>query len=1225
MNDNSKPDNQRERFDSTRKFYHLGKQKNKSVPESEPDAPMPEYLAPPPGAAASPPRSSSASAENSSAASSDSLYLKQLVYKPKDGKTFLNFFIKNFRITILIVLALLLWGVISLNMLPLESTPEVKIPYGMVSVVMPGASPADMEELVLNKIESRLTNLSGVKQIRSSASNSFAAITVEFRAEEDLKDALRRLRDAVSQSKVDLPAEASEPTVMEVSFSSIPVWTLVVTGPYDSFTLRRYAELVRTELEKLPGASEVNLSGGDIFEARISYDPQKLQAFGLTADAINSTIKADNFGLPSGTIKISNFEYTIKVEGKITEVKTLRNLPVSVLGGQIVRLSDVSDVVEMAGERKIFNYFSVNGAPPQNAVTLNVVKKTGSSIIELIDNGKVAIAKLKKNGLPADLHVEDTMDMSKTIRKDIDQLVRDGLLTIIFVFTILFLFVGLKEAFVAGLAVPLVFCATFGLMLQAGLTLNFLSLFSLILSLGLLVDDAIVVVQATKQYLATGKFTPEEAVLLVFRDFKVLLTTTTLATIWAFLPLLLASGIIGSFIKSIPITVSITLAASYVVAIIINHPMAIILERFRLTKAVPKAVLGILAALTVGSIYMTVKGTIGGVASILLIAVPAVLFFALLAWYRLGLKEKMVMNEQLILEEMADDNKIKAKIYHHYLADESEKTFTARIINGLVKMDKILPYYGKLLMSILKSKIKILLVMLLVAILFMGALALPAMGILRSEFIPPADSEYMYINIEGAPGLITEKTREVASKVQEILYKENQIKSFSVVIGAGGVSTSSRMGSTSSNGQTNKAQIAINLYPYKTRPIPPGMTSPEKSYTFANRLRQLIAPIGGAKIEVSEVSGGPPSGADFEAHISGDDMQKLEQIANQYKDILGKIPGAVNLKINLDYTPGEFTIKLDYDQMQLRGITSAQVASILRTALSGSDVTKILRDGDDLNVRSEFKNTGIDSIDKIRNLQLANPRGQVYTLGDIADVQIGSALTAISHIDTKRVVVLTASVVKPYLPGEVLKQFQADTAGIPLPQGYDITYGGATETNTESIYSILRAMIVAGILIIATLVIQFNSFRKAILVLATIPLAVTGVFYGLTLIGLTLSFPALIGIVALFGVVVKNAIILVDKINLNLKVGIPFLESIVDAAKSRLEAIFLTSICTIVGMIPITLSDETWAGLGASLIFGLSTSTFLTLIIIPVLYSLLVRKPYEKDEKLRKLKVLSEA
>jgi multidrug efflux pump subunit AcrB len=1150
---------------------------------------------------------------------SDSLYLSQLEYRPSDGKTWLNFFIKNFRVTILIVLGILLWGGISFYFMPLESMPEVKIPYGIVTVTLPGASPEDVEELVVKKVEAKVAGISGIKQISSSAVNSFATVSVEFRAEEDLKDAIRRLREAVANVKSELPAEASEPNVMEVSYDNTPVWTLVVTGPYDNFTLRTYADMVKDEIEKLPGTNEVTVNGGDVYEIRIVFDPNKLQQYGLSADMVNSVIKASNFSLPLGKMDVSNFEYSIKTESKFENAKDLRNLPISGQNGQMIRLSDVAEVVEMAEERNIYDTFSIKGDKPQNAVTLNVMKKTGSSIVDLVDSGKKKVAEMQGTSLPSDIKVETTLDMSTTIREDFNQLWHDGILTIILVTIILFLFVGLKEAFVAGLAVPLVFASTFGLMLIFGITLNFLSLFSLILSLGLLVDDAIVVVQATKQYLKSGKFTPEEAVLLVFRDFKILLTTTTLTTIWAFLPLLLATGIIGQFIRSIPITMSLTLGASFFIAIIINHPMAIILERFRITRAVFIPIIVITGVAAVAMLAMTGSGQVNLPVGSIGTAIFAVAFFALIFYYRTILRKKLIENEDLMLQESADPKKIKEKIYHHYLAEDHEKTAWNKLVGGIIKLDKILPIYERALNAVLSSLKKSLIFLLVVGVLFAGAVYLPASGILKSEFMSPTDVTYLYINIEGPPGLITAKTSEAAAQVEKILLGEKSIESFEEVIGTAGVNTGGGMMTSSANGESNRGQFAINFYSIDERPASGPGNRVEKSYEIAKRLRQETASITAAKVTVVEVSDGPPSGNDFEARILGDDLKVLESEANKYKDILSQIPGVVNEKTSVSLSPGEFTIHLDPAQMQSHGLTAAQVASTLRMAISGSEITKVMRGGTELSVIAKFDENKISSMDQLKALILVNPRGQIFQLSDIGQISINSSLTSISHIDQKRVVLLSASVEKPHLPADVLAEFQEKIKDKPLPSGYEIVFGGMSETNSESIISILRAMIAAVILIIATLVIQFNSFRKSVLVLATIPLALTGVFYGLTLVGFTLSFPSLIGVCALFGIVVKNAVILVDKINLNLRVGIPYRDAILDAAKSRLEAIFLTSICTVIGMIPLVFANESWAGLGLSLIFGLSTSTFLTLFVIPILYNLLMKKSHAKQVRLNEL------
>jgi len=1145
--------------------------------------------------------------------SSDSLYLDQLEFEPEKANKFLNFLLTNVRVIFLIIFAIMAWGFFAFSQLPLESSPEVKIPFGIVTVALPGASPADVEELVIKKIEKKVTNLSGVKTVNSVALNSFGTLSVEFRAEEDIKDAIRRLRDAVESAKSELPAEANDPLVSEISFSNTPIWTLVLTGPYDNLALRHYAELVETELSKLPGTESAHISGGDQAEISINYHPEKLDLYGLSMDQINNVIRANNLTLPLGELSVGNFQYGLRLDGKFKNITELRQLPIATAGDSLIRLSDVADVVERAAKRTSIARFSVNGQPTQNAISINVVKKTGFSIIALVDQGKAKIEELKKTSLPADIIVETTYDESEIIREDFDSLSHEGLNTVILVTIILFLFVGLKEAFTAGIVIPLVFASTFGLMLLTGQSINFLSLFSLILSLGLLVDDAIVVVQATKQYMATGKFTPEEAVLLVFKDFFAIIMTTSLTTIFAFFPLILATGIIGQFIRSIPITVTLTLAASTIIAICINHPLAAILERFRLTRSTFKLIiLGLLIFL-----LLNLQAALtGAIFSIVITAITLFAIITLLLFYRQSFRQTLQANEEILLQEEAFPARIKAKLQHHY-SEHTEKSFWIKATSGVVKMERFMPTYERLLNWLLDKKIRSFGLIFAVILIFAAAVFLPASGILKSEFLPPADQELMFVNIEGAPGLVLEETKKVADQVEKILLQEKQIKNFSEVIGEAGIDMSgggASGGGSSSSGQSNRAQFAINLWPEKERPVK------QKSYEYAPELRQKLASVSGAKVTLQELAGGPPSGADFEVTFSGEDLLQLEQIANQYKGYLSDIPGTVNEKTSLTLSPGEFTFKLKPTEMQLRGITPAQIAGTLRTAISGAEIAKIIDGEDEIKIRAEYQDNSVATLEALKSLTLISPRGQKFQLAEVADIQIGASLTAIRRENEKRIITLSASVEAPTLPGEVLTKFQKILTEKPLPTGYQAIFGGQNDTNAESVLSILRAMIVAFLLIISILVIQFNSFSKAILVLLTIPLAMTGVFFGLTLIGFSLSFPTLIGLLALFGIVVKNAIILIDKINLNLKVGIPFREAITDASKSRLEAIFLTTAATIIGMIPITLYDETWEGLGAALIFGLSSSTVLTLLLIPIMFNLLFAKSAARDAKIREMR-----
>lgn len=1114
----------------------------------------------------------------------DSSYLDKLEFTPELRKTWLNFFVSNFRVVVLLIILISGWGMYSFSQLPRESNPEVKIAMAVISASYPGVSPSDMEELVTKKIETDISGVSGIKKITSTSANSFSTVIVEFDADQDLDNSVRKLRDKLPSIRNSIPADANDPEVREISFDDTPIVTFALTGPYDGFTLRTYAEKIQDELEKIPGIREVHISGGDQSEFEVAYDPQKLTLYNISVDQANQSIAATNRAIPAGNFKGNEFNYPVRTDGRFYDAETLGNIPIlHTEQGAIVFLKDIASVQEKAIEKTIYSRFSLNGQPSQNAVTLEVVKRTGGSIIDAVDSAHEKINELLKT-FPAGITYDDTLDFADQIRNDFDQLTHDFLYTLILVVGILFLIVGLKEAFVAGMAIPLVFFVTFGVMQATGTSLNFLSIFALLLSLGLLVDDAIVVVSATKQYMKTGKYTPEEAVLLVLNDFKVVLASTTLATVWAFLPLLLASGIIGQFIKSIPITVSVTLVSSLLIALMINHPLAAVLERIRLTKKFFLIIL--LSILAVGSLAAMQHSVLGYAAA----SFSFVLIAWMISWYFSRGKNILEENFLLAEKEWDDDELIKEKLLSQ--GDRENATFASKLIHGIIHFDRVLPTYEKYLRLVTSSRKRRLTTLFATLALFIFAVALPVTGIVKSEFFPPADSDVVFINMRGPTGLNLDQTDKIAAEVEKKLLKVPNIINFSTIIGNPGTNGDLNFGG---GDKSNTASITIKLTPQKDREI--------KAYEIAEEIRRVVSDIQGATITVSAPSGGPPSGSAFQAQIIGEDLQTLDKIASDLKPIIDSISGTVNSDISLRDAPAEYTFNLDNARMELYDLNSTIVGSALRTAISGTTVTTVIRENKDVDVIALFDKSKISTLEAIQNLQILNKKNRPVFIKDVAWVKLTPSVESISRIDQKRTVLLTAGVNGTTSSTEVVKEFQDRLAkNYSLPEGYAITYGGENEQNNESVLSIIRAMAIAAILIISTLVIQFNSFKKAIIVLVTLPLALIGVFVGMALLSVSLSFPGLIGILALFGIVVKNAIILIDKINLNIKTGIPFHESIIDAGKSRLEAIFITSIVTIAGIIPITLSNETWTALGSAVIFGLSISSFFTLFIIPTLY-----------------------
>ena len=1123
---------------------------------------------------------------------SDYLYLSQLEFKPELRKTWLNFFVTNFRVVILLIVLVSMWGIYSFNALPRESNPEVKIPIAVVSTVYPGVGPSDMEELVTKKIETHVGGIKGIKSITSNSANSVSSITVEFNANENIDDSIRRLRDQVTNVKKDLPADANDPVVTEISFDNSPVLTIQLTGKYDGFTLRQFANDIKDELEKISGIREVIVSGGDEKEYSVSYDQNKLLLNGISADQANSAIKARNLAVPAGTIETGKLVYPVRSDSRFFTVDDLRLTAITHTDdGSVIFLKDLADVRETAIKKTVLSRVSINGREAGPSVSIGIIKKTGASVLDTVDTAKRTI-ETKIKTFPSGVEYTTSIDFSKQIRTQFTQLEHDFLLTIVLVSLILFLVVGIKEAFVAGLAVPLVFFITFGMLNYLGISLNFLSIFSLLLSLGLLVDDAIVVVSATKQYLRTGKFTPEEAVLLVLNDFKVVLTTTTLTTVWAFLPLLATSGIMGQFIKSIPITVSIILIGSLLVALMINHPLAAVLERLRLTRNMVKLYALILVG---GAVYLALNEDIWLEILALLLAAGAVY---LLFWQNGHGKDKLIANEELAKLEWKDDNLIKEKLRKQGAAQHTD--LWSRLLHGYLNFEKLLPIYEKYLRIFTRTKKTRRNTLLVTFAVFLFAVSLPILGVVPSEFFPASNEDILTINGHAPTGTRLSETSLLVSKAEEQLMKYPEIVSFSTLVG-GGVDLSSA--GAGAGGSSHTIGITVNLTENETRKI--------KSYELADKIRADLKKIDGMEFVVESARGGPPSGAAFEARIIGENLQQLDKIAHDLELILKQVNGVTDTDVTLKDSPAEYTFTLDSQKMEMYNLNAAYVGSMLRLAINGTEVTTVVKGGDEYKVIARFKSEDLPNLKSVQNIQILNLRKQPVYLKDVAQIELRPSVNAVTRIDQKRYVGLSAGVSASVRPAEVLKTFQDKLKEYKMPENYTIEYGGENEQNTESVLSILRAMIIAGLLIVSTLIIQFNSFKKAIIVLVTIPLALIGTFIGMAAIQVTLSFPGLIGILALFGIVVKNAIILVDKINLNLKSGIEFEAAIIDAGKSRLEAIIITSICTIMGLIPVTLSNATWTALGSAVIFGLMLSSFLTLFIVPTLFMVLV----EPDEQ----------
>ena len=495
--------------------------------------------------------------------------------------SFWGFFAGRIRVMFLALLVIITWGVSSYLSLPQETTPEIKVPIGIVTTIFPGANATDVEQLVTDEIESELEDLEDLNVLQSVSSEGISNITVEFEANADLEESFRELRDAVDNAKGRLPDDAEDPAVIEADFSNQSIITFNLVGDFQYSELVEYADLLQDELESVTGVREVNISGKRDKEIQILVNQQKLEGFGLNLDNVIQAVQSYHVNLPIGGITIDNLNYQVRLEGELGFAEEFKNIPITKRGEGSIFIRDIATVQENLSEETTISRLSLNGSEPQKTLSLSLFKRTGANIITTVDEAKAKIKEIQGTVIPPanELFIEVTNDQSQFIRKDFNSLANSALQTIILIFIVLFIALGFKEALIAGISIPLTFLVTFGFFAYTGNTINNITLFGLVLGLGLLVDTAIVVMEGIHEALYEKKLTPIEAVYDTITIYKIPLLSGTLTSIAAFFPMLLVSGITGQFFSYIPKTVTAVLTSSYLISILIAPAIAMIIMR----------------------------------------------------------------------------------------------------------------------------------------------------------------------------------------------------------------------------------------------------------------------------------------------------------------------------------------------------------------------------------------------------------------------------------------------------------------------------------------------------------------------------------------------------------------------------------------------------------------------------------------------------------------------
>ena len=1040
-----------------------------------------------------------------------------------------GFFVNNWRVTLLTIIAFFVAGTASLIALPLESDPEVKIPIAVVSTAYPGASPADVEKLITDRLEEKLKNLEDLDKLSSSSSEGVSSITVEFDARADLTESIRDLRDEVDNAKADLPEDATDPIVTEIRADNWPIITVSLLANLPPDEMKMYAEDLQDTLEGLPGASEVILSGIEQEEMQVLVDIQKLEGYGISLSTVVSAIAANHIDFPIGALRTNEYYYTASLKGQFDSVEELLNLPVTSFGGQNIYLRDIAEVREVFAEKMSeAMIYRVSEDDYRESVTLQVKKKTGANIIELADRVKERVAEYKADELPPKVDVLITSDWSKFIRQDVMTLGRSGLQTIAIIFLVLFLALGRKEALMVGSSIPLIFLLAFTGLSLIDETINGIVLFSLILSLGLIVDTSIVIMEGIYDGVKEKGLNGREAALLAIHTYKAPLISGTFTTISVFIPMMLMTGIMGEYVKHIPYTVIITLFSSLFVAIF------------------------------------------------LLSAVAARVFRN---YHRSHKKDRKPILEKFIIPLRA--------------------------------------WYSAKIRNILQSKWKRRGTVIGAIVAFLIAMSFPFVGVLKVQMFPLVDFDFFMLNVELPTGATLQETAKVTEEAEKMIQDLPEVENFVTIMGGAGANFTFEAGGTAG---TNKSQITINLTDMGDRKI--------KSYEVADILREKVAVITEADVEVEELQAGPPTGAPVEVRVKGTDAAELEMLAVMLGEELKSIEGARDISTDVEHGTGEFHFQLKRDRLNFYGVTATQVAADLRTAVFGNDSVKILRSGEETPIvvsldfrteecRADKTNQILEkrdriticrndpqNISQIENLLIATPKGSV-PVSELAEISLQPTISMIHHRDTETVVNVRAYTDEGVLATEVIENLQERVSDLEIPAGTKLEFGGETEDITESYKSLASAMLVGIALIALILVLQFNSFRQPFIIMFTLPLALIGVFTGLALLGRNFSFPGFIGIVALSGVVVNDAIVLIDRINKNIQKGLSKLEAVVRSGGERLQPIILTSITTSAGVLPLAFTNEMWGDLAWTIALGILFSTVLTLVMVPIFYNAL--------------------
>ncbi|MDO7851092.1 efflux RND transporter permease subunit [Hymenobacter convexus] len=1085
-------------------------------------------------------------------------------------------------ITVLLCVA----GIFAYIKLGKEKFPDIVIPRIIVATVYPGTSPTDIENLVTRQLEKEIKSVNGVKHINSTSNQDYCIVDVEFTSGVDVQAAKQLIKDAVDKASTELPNDLpSAPLVKEINISEQPIMFVNLAGNLPAAQLKKFADDFQDKIEALPEITRVDIVGALDQQVNVDVDLNKLRASRLGFTDISRAIGGENVTVSGGSIDVGGQKRAVRVAGQYVRAADIADIQIKNLNGSPVRLGDIATVTDGFKDRE--SYARLDGKP---AITLNVVKRQGENLIDASDKIKALIADSKAS-LPKELTITVTGDTSNDTRVTLHDLINTIIIGFLLVTLILMFFMGTTNALFVGLSVPISMFLAFLVIPVFGFTLNMIVLFAFLLALGIVVDDAIVVIENTHRLLHEHpNLTTPKAAKFAAGEVFVPVLAGTLTTVAPFVPLLFWPGIVGSFMYYLPVTLIITLMASLVVAFIMNPVFAVsFMEREnhfeedlhrtpKLTRNFLLAMGGLLVVAILG--YVAHSPFVGNlfITIILLCFLDKFVFIKMIAWFQTRALPKFQ--------------------------------------NG----------YGSLVgWSINHPTI----VMVGVLVLFIGSFV--AVGIRKPAvaFFPKGDPKFIYTYLKmpvGTRVAVTDSITKVLEKrIYGVIGEHNpDVESVitNVAIGAGDPGEATAAGVSQSH--MGKVGVAFKELSERTGPA---------THTYMDKIREVVKGIPGAEVSVDQEASGPPTGKEIAIEVAGDDYPKLAALSKKvirYVDSM-KIGGVEQLRSNLEDRNPEIAVNINRTRANREGISTGQIGLEVRTAIYGTEASKFKTADDEYPIQVRYAKPYRDDVDAVVNAPLTfrDATGAVrqVPISSVADVTYGSTYGGIKRKDTKRIITISSNVLGGYTGPDVVRNIQTALKSFPLPPGYTINMGGAQENQKETSDFLPLAGIGALGLIFLILVTQFNSFSKPVIILSEVLFSIAGVFWGLAITGQSVSIVMTgVGIIALAGIVVKNGILLVEFMDMLRAQGMPLREAIVLAGRTRLNPVILTATAATLGLIPLAIglnidfyelfnsgnahffiggeSVTFWGPLAWTIIFGLVFATGITLLVVPVMYLL---------------------